>query len=75
MPEPRDSQERDSQEQCFRRMKNKRMSEDNSDSCKQKQSIVVIFTSAKREFRPKALNETKKKGEGSIMLKTTVNNI
>lgn len=56
MPEPRDSQE-----QCFRKMKNKRMSEDNSGLCKQKQSIVAIFTSAKREFRPKALNETKKK--------------
>ena len=57
MPEPRD---RDSQEQCFRKIKNKRMSEDNTDLCKQKESIVAIFTSAKREFRPKALNETKK---------------
>lgn len=52
-----------SETKCFTNLKNKRMSEDNPDLCKEKENKVVIFTTAKIEFRTKVLNETKKKME------------
>ena len=68
---------RDQKEQYFRKIK--RMSEDNTDLCKQEESQAVIFTSAKRKFEPKHYmkpNKGKKKGWGEvlIMLKIIINN-